>query len=91
MTMNTTQFLVTILIRTKPEPLSSGQATADSRPEADFYHSLTFSFFLFPQIHVNVSMTHQHKRESGTVISCGEEAVSQLPAIFKPGKRLNSR
>lgn len=58
------------------------------KKEVDFCPALTFLLFFSPEIHRKVSTTQQHKREHDTVISCGEEAVSQLPATFKPGKSL---
>lgn len=79
-------FSVTFLTRTKPDPFWT---TADSeKKEVDFCPALTFLLFFSPEIHRKVSTTQQHKREHDTVISCGEEAVSQLPATFKPGKSL---
>lgn len=86
MSTNILQLLsVTFLIRTKPDPLWT---TADSESEVDFCPALTFLLFFSPEIHWKVSTMQQHKREHDTVISCGEEAVSQLPATFKPGKSL---
>lgn len=66
---------------------SKQQQTPD-QTELVFYPTLTFSFLLFPKIHGNVSTMQQHKREYDTMISCGEAALSQLPATFKPGKSL---
>lgn len=87
--ITTKLLLMTVLIRTKLDPLWQG--AEDSGPtEADFYPALTFSFFLFPRIHGNVSTMQQHERACDTATSCGEAAVSQSPATFQPGKSLGT-